>query len=45
MNFIIVLTEKCNLRCRYCYEKNKNHTSMNIEIAKKCEFREKVHGV
>ncbi|CCY47920.1 4Fe-4S cluster-binding domain-containing protein [Peptostreptococcus anaerobius] len=36
MNFIIVLTEKCNLRCRYCYEKNKNHTSMNIEIAKKC---------
>ena len=30
----MILTKKCQLRCTYCYEKGKNATSMNFEMAK-----------
>lgn len=32
---MLIITETCNLRCRYCYEKNKNGKSMNFETARK----------
>jgi len=35
MNFIIVLTDKCNLRCKYCYEKEKTYSDMSVETARK----------
>ena len=31
----LVLTEKCNLNCTYCYENNKSRRTMSWEIAKK----------
>ncbi len=31
----LILTEKCNLNCTYCYEHNKSAASMPLEIAKK----------
>lgn len=31
----LILTNQCNLRCTYCYEKNKNPKSMNVDDAKK----------
>lgn len=31
-----IVTEDCNLRCKYCYQVNKNNdTKMNFEVAKK----------
>lgn len=35
MNFMIVLTDKCNLRCKYCYEKEKTYSDMSVETARK----------
>ncbi len=32
-NVMITVTEKCNLKCVYCFEKNKNHKSMDINTA------------
>lgn len=32
---LLTLTEKCNLKCKYCYEKNKHGSSMKLEVAKK----------
>ena len=29
------ITDRCNLRCRYCYEENKSENVMSIEVAKK----------
>ena len=31
---MLIITENCNLRCIYCYEKNKNGKSMTFETAK-----------
>lgn len=31
---MLIITESCNLRCVYCYEKNKNGKSMTFETAK-----------
>ena len=31
---ILVLTHKCNLSCRYCYEKNRDGESMSLDTAK-----------
>ena len=31
---IIMATNACNLKCRYCYERNKNAPSMNLERLK-----------
>ena len=31
----LIMTEKCNLQCTYCYEQNKSPRSMSVEIAKK----------
>lgn len=31
---MLIITENCNLRCVYCYEKNKNGKSMTFETAK-----------
>lgn len=30
----LVITHACNLRCTYCYEVNKNHGEMSVELAK-----------
>lgn len=36
MNFNIILTSKCNLKCKYCYEGHeKSHKDMSIDIASK----------
>ncbi len=36
MNFNIIVTSKCNLRCNYCYEGNeKTHTDMSFNLANK----------
>ena len=36
MNFNIIVTSKCNLRCKYCYEGNdKSQSDMNIDTASK----------
>ena len=32
---MLIITESCNLRCEYCYEKNKNGKSMSFETAKR----------
>lgn len=32
---MLVMTEKCNLNCRYCYEDNKSKRKMDPETAKK----------
>lgn len=32
---MLILTENCNLRCRYCYELDKQKNTMNFETAKK----------
>jgi|Wag4MinimDraft_13_1082653.scaffolds.fasta_scaffold01636_4 radical SAM peptide maturase (CXXX-repeat target family) len=29
-----MITEKCNLRCTYCYEENKKHITMDLDVAK-----------
>jgi radical SAM peptide maturase (CXXX-repeat target family) len=29
-----MITEKCNLRCDYCYEENKKHITMDLQTAK-----------
>lgn len=34
-NVTFQLTDDCNLRCNYCYQINKQHHYMNIDIAKK----------
>lgn len=34
-NITFVVTDDCNLRCRYCYEKNKVINDMTIETALK----------
>ena len=31
---VLVLTQKCNLSCVYCYESNKNAIDMSFETAK-----------
>lgn len=40
MNYQISITQKCNLKCTYCYEKNKNYKDfMDIERIKDvCDF-------
>lgn len=35
-NITFVITDDCNLRCKYCYEKNKCPNIMSKEMAKKC---------
>lgn len=35
MNFLIVLTDDCNLKCHYCYEKKKERTVMDSITTKK----------
>lgn len=35
MNFNIIVTSKCNLRCEYCYEENKKYQDMSIEVCDK----------
>ena len=34
-NVTLAITEKCNLNCTYCYEKNKNLKTIPLETAKK----------
>lgn len=34
MNYIIHLTEECNLKCKYCYEKNKSHGEIPFDYIK-----------
>lgn len=34
MNYVLYLTENCNLRCKYCYEKNKTSNEINFETIK-----------
>ena len=36
MHYHIILTEKCNLKCKYCYEKSLNEFDNKLE--KKFEF-------
>lgn len=31
---MLILTENCNLRCKYCYEMNKQRSTMDFETAK-----------
>ena len=41
---LIMATNACNLRCKYCYETNKNAPSMDVERIEKqieCELRQK----
>ena len=33
--FTFLITENCNLRCKYCYEENKQSTTMSLDTAKK----------
>jgi uncharacterized protein len=33
-NLTLLVTEDCNLRCRYCFEENKRPTKMTFEVAK-----------
>lgn len=35
MNITIWLTHKCNMDCIYCYEKDKDRTELDLEMAKK----------
>lgn len=35
-NITLVVTDECNLRCRYCYEANKQPNDMTPEMGKKC---------
>ncbi len=35
MNFTIIVTSKCNLRCDYCYEENKKYQDMSVEVCDK----------
>ena len=30
---MLIITNQCNLRCTYCYEKHENHGSMSLEVA------------
>lgn len=32
---MLILTENCNLRCKYCYEQDKKRTTMEFETAKR----------
>lgn len=45
MNYILHLTDDCNLNCKYCYEKDKyNHNKLsfeNIKFVIDSEVREK----
>lgn len=34
-NLTLLVTEDCNLRCRYCFEKNKRPTRMSFGVAKR----------
>lgn len=36
----IILSEKCNLNCVYCYEHNKDYMVMDTEVAKKALLKE-----
>lgn len=33
-NLTLLVTEDCNLKCRYCFEKNKRPVTMSFEVAK-----------
>ncbi|MCD8120852.1 MAG: radical SAM protein [Clostridiales bacterium] len=35
VEILLVMTESCNLKCRYCYEKNKSAKRMELDIAKR----------
>ena len=35
VSLTLTVTEKCNLKCSYCYEKNKTQHTMDINVAKK----------
>ena len=39
-SILIVVTNRCNLNCIYCYETNKNHLNMSLEQAKSIVERE-----
>lgn len=34
IDVLMVLTERCNLNCRYCYENYKSNNKMSFEVAK-----------
>jgi sulfatase maturation enzyme AslB (radical SAM superfamily) len=34
-NLTLLVTENCNLQCRYCFEKNKRPTKMSFDVAKR----------
>jgi sulfatase maturation enzyme AslB (radical SAM superfamily) len=34
LNLQLIITEQCNLRCRYCFEINKGSRQMPLELAK-----------
>lgn len=46
MNFNILVTNKCNLNCKYCYEKTKNEFDLSVDMSDKiiyfikCEIHE-----
>lgn len=42
MNFTICITDRCNLRCSYCYEDKHDNTMDNITIKKTISFMERV---
>ena len=35
MDLTFILTEQCNLRCRYCYQKDFHDTRMPVDVAVK----------
>ncbi len=39
-NVVMLITEKCNLKCVYCYETNKTRNKMSFETAKEIICRE-----
>jgi sulfatase maturation enzyme AslB (radical SAM superfamily) len=40
LNLQLIITEQCNLRCRYCFEINKGSRQMPLELAKEILKRE-----
>ena len=37
---ILILTHSCNLKCTYCYERNKGFSEIDIDVAKHIIERE-----
>ncbi len=44
MYFHIILTEECNSRCRYCFEKSMNETGTKLEEKFKLDFSAPCHS-